>query len=90
LSGGCKTLDCASDAAVVCSIHLAIMPSNFVEEYTTPFKASTNRCCTYTGRSKDFVVGRYGLAVTFDATLKTPPDQIAALFWPPCSPMWTW
>jgi hypothetical protein len=26
-----------------------------------------------------FAVGRYGLAVTFDATLKTTPDQIAAL-----------
>jgi hypothetical protein len=26
-----------------------------------------------------FAVGRYGLAVTYDATLKTPPDEIAAL-----------
>jgi hypothetical protein len=52
----------------VVSVHLDAVPTN--TSYYVAVQAAT------TGL---FAVGRYGLAVTFDATLKTTPAQIAAL-----------
>jgi hypothetical protein len=52
----------------VVSIHLDAVPTNTT--YYVRVQAATTDL---------FAVGRYGLAVTFDATLKTTPDQIAAL-----------
>jgi hypothetical protein len=57
-----------SDLGGVVSVHLDSVPTNTT--YYVRVQAAT------TGL---FAVGRYGLAVTFDATLKTTPGQIAAL-----------
>jgi hypothetical protein len=57
-----------SDLGDVVSVHLDDVPINTT--YYVRVQAATTDI---------FAVGRYGLAVTFDATLKTPPDQIATL-----------
>jgi hypothetical protein len=57
-----------SELGDVVTVHLDAVPTNTT--YYVRVQAATTDL---------FAIGRYGLAVTFDATLKTPPDRIAAL-----------
>jgi hypothetical protein len=52
----------------VVSVHLSSVAANAT--YYVRVEAATSNL---------FAVGRYGLAVTYDATLKTTPDQVASL-----------